>query len=168
MAKAATKSDEPEVVRNVANQIINRHTAYGAVGGLLPIPALDLAVIIGVQIKMIAELAQVYEVPFSENAVKGYVVALIGGGLPVSGVSGMIGSALKGVPVVGSLLGMFVVPGVAAASTYAVGKIFAWHFESGGTIGDFNVDAARDRFQQEFERARARVKGGSKDAAEAA
>jgi uncharacterized protein (DUF697 family) len=168
MAKAATKSDEPEVVRSVANQIINRHTAYGAVGGLLPVPVLDLAVIVGVQLKMIAELAQVYEVSFSENAVKGYVAALIGGGLPVSGVSGMIGSALKGVPVVGSLIGMFVVPGIAAASTYAVGRVFAWHFESGGTLGDFNVEAARDRFQREFERARARVKGGTKETAEAA
>lgn len=168
MAKAATKSDEPEVVRSVANQIINRHAAYGAIGGLLPLPVLDLAVIVGVQVKMISELADVYGVSFSENAVKGYIAALIGGSLPMTGFSGAVGSAVKSIPAVGTLIGMFVVPGVAAASTWAVGKVFAWHFASGGDLSDFNVEAARDRFQREFERARNRVTGGGKEAAEAA
>ena len=45
--------DGPEVIRDVADQIIKRHSIYGALGGLLPLPVFDVAVIVGVQIKMI-------------------------------------------------------------------------------------------------------------------
>ena len=65
---------------------------------------------------------------------------------------------MKGIPGIGSLVGMLVVPGVAAASTWAVGKVFAWHFEQGGTLANFDVEVARPRFQREFAAARGRAK----------
>ena len=167
MAKAVTTPDEPAMLHDVARQIVNQYTVYGAASGLLPLPGLDVAAIVGTQIKMIAELAQLYDKPFAEHAVKGYVAALLGGVLPVSGFTAAFGSAVKAVPGIGTLLGMFVMPGVAGASTWAVGKIFAAHFESGGDLADFNVDAARERFRHEFARARNRVKaavGGAKPA----
>ena len=167
MAKTVTTPEAPEVLHDVARQIVNRYTVYGAAGGLIPLPGLDVAAIVGTQIKMIAELAQLYDKQFAEHAVKGYVAALLGGVLPVSGFTGALGSAVKSVPGVGTLLGMFVMPGVAGASTWAVGRIFASHFETGGDLADFNLDAARERFRYEFARARSRVKaavGGTKQA----
>ncbi len=157
--------DDPEVIRDVADQIIKRHAIYGALGGLVPLPGFDVAVIVGVQIKMIADLCEIYGQRFSKQIVKAYVVSLIGGVLPVSGVSVAIGSAVKGIPGIGSLVGMLVVPGVAAASTWAVGKVFAWHFEQGGTLANFDVEAARPRFQREFAAARSRAKPAASDAA---
>lgn len=157
--------DSPEVIRDVADQIIKRHSIYGALGGLLPLPVFDVAVIIGVQIKMIADLCEVYGQHFSKQIVKAYVVSLVGGVLPVSGVSVAIGSAVKSIPGIGSLFGMLVVPGVAAASTWAVGKVFVWHFEQGGTLANFDVETARPRFQREFAAARGRAKPAAGDAA---
>ena len=52
--------DGPEVIRDVADQIIKRHSIYGALGGLLPLPVFDVAVIVGVQIKMISDLCEIY------------------------------------------------------------------------------------------------------------
>jgi uncharacterized protein (DUF697 family) len=157
--------DGPEVIRDVADQIIKRHAIYGALGGLLPLPVFDVAVIIGVQIKMIADLCEIYGQRFSKQIVKAYVVSLVGGALPVSGVSVAIGSAVKGIPGIGSLVGILVVPGVAAASTWAVGKVFAWHFEQGGTLANFDVETARPRFQREFAAARGRAKPAAADTA---
>jgi uncharacterized protein (DUF697 family) len=151
-------ADGPEVIRDVAGQIIRRYSIYGALGGVLPLPGIDAAVIIGVQIKMVADLCEVYGQPFSRQAVKAYIVALLGGALPVSGVAVAIGSAVKSIPGLGSILGILVVPGVAAASTWAVGRVFAWHFEKGGTLSDFDADAERPRFQREFSAARSRAK----------
>ena len=153
------------MIRDVADQIIKRHAIYGALGGLLPLPVFDVAVIIGVQIKMIGDLCEIYGQAFSKQIVKAYVVSLIGGVLPVSGVSVAIGSAVKGIPGIGSLVGILVVPGVAAASTWAVGKVFAWHFEQGGTLANFDVETQRPRFQREFAAARGRAKPAATDAA---
>ena len=60
---------------------------------------------------------------------------------------------------------MLVVPGVAAASTWAVGKVFAWHFEQGGTLANFDVEEARPRFRREFAAARGRANPAASDAA---
>jgi hypothetical protein len=37
------------------------------------------------------------------------------------------------------------------ASTYAVGKIFVRHFESGGTFLNFNPEQVKEAFQKEFD-----------------
>jgi uncharacterized protein (DUF697 family) len=165
MTDGSAAQDGPEVIRDVADQIIRRHSVYGALGGLLPLPGFDVAVIVGVQIKMIAELCEVYGERFSKQIVKAYVVSLVGGALPMSGISVAIGSAVKSIPGIGALIGMLVVPGVAAASTWAVGKVFAWHFEQGGTLADFDVETHRPRFQREFAAARGRAKHAASDAA---
>ena len=80
---------------------------------------------------MIADLCEIYGQRFSKQIVKAYVVSLIGGVLPVSGVSVAIGSAVKGIPGIGSLVGILVVPGVAAASTWAVGKVLRLALRAG-------------------------------------
>jgi hypothetical protein len=43
-------------------------------------------------------------------------------------------------------------PGVAGAATYAVGKVFIQHFESGGTLLNFNPDSVRDYYKQELQK----------------
>jgi hypothetical protein len=46
------------------------------------------------------------------------------------------------------------VPVLSAAATHAVGTVFMMHFETGGTLLDFNPTAMRAHFKQEFERAK--------------
>lgn len=64
----------------------------------------------------------------------------------------MVGSMLKLIPGVGSLLGGTSMAVLGSASTYAVGKVFQQHFEEGGTLENFNPQQARQQFEAELEK----------------
>lgn len=118
--------------------------------GLVPIPLLDIAAISGVQIKMLNDMSKIYETPFAEHKVKNIIGALVGGvgsiqfGLPLA-------SLVKIIPVVGQIGSIAAVPVMAGASTYALGKVFIQHFESGGTFLDFDPAKVKDHFAKQFE-----------------
>ena len=102
---------------------------------------------------MISDLAKQYGQKFSRDSGKAVLGSLLGGTVPA--VAGPVAaSALKGLPVIGQAVGAAAMPGVAGASTYAVGKVFIQHFESGGTMLDFDPDRVRAYYAQEFEKAR--------------
>jgi uncharacterized protein (DUF697 family) len=132
-----------------ATEIIKRYAAYSAGAGLIPVPALDIAAIGGVQLKMIAELAKVYDVPFENDRVRPIVSALIGGYASAKVGSGLGASLLKSVPLFGQVLGMLSVPAFGAGVTWAIGKVFVRHFASGGTFLDFDPDKVRAFFKGE-------------------
>ena len=46
-------------------------------------------------------------------------------------------------------------PALAGASTYAVGKVFVQHFESGGTFLNFDPEDVRDYYAEQFEKGKA-------------
>lgn len=142
--------------------VIRRHAIYSAAAGLVPVPLVDVAVITGVQVKMIAELARIHGITFSEHAVKSYVGSLLGAVVPVSPVSGGLISLAKAVPVVGPLLTAAVVPGVASAATWAIGRVFQAHFANGGTLQTVNLADIKARVRSEFESLR-RKAGRNKD-----
>ena len=135
-----------------AMQVVKRHSLYSAGAGLIPVPWLDLAAVTGIQLKMLNDLSKLYAVPFSEERGKSIVSALLGGYVPTKAGYGAAGSFIKGIPGVGGLLGIFVVPGFAAGSTWAVGKVFIQHFASGGTFLDFDPDKVREHFSSEVKR----------------
>jgi hypothetical protein len=63
----------------------------------------------------------------------------------IPATSGMgAASALKAVPILGMLASGFVMPALSAGATFAIGKAFIQHFESGGTLLDFNPPDYRD------------------------
>jgi hypothetical protein len=37
-------------------------------------------------------------------------------------------------------------------ATYAIGKVFVKHFESGGTLLNFNVDKVKDYYNEQFKK----------------
>ena len=77
------------------------------------------------------------------NRGKALIAALAGTMIPAT--SGMgAASALKAVPVLGLLASGFVMPALSAGATFAIGKAFIQHFESGGTLLDFNPPDYRD------------------------
>ncbi len=152
-SEEVVQADTPER-RQAADRIVRRFAGYGAAAGLVPVPALDLAAITGVQVKMLAELAKCYDVPFAENAGRSYIAALIGGLMPLSGVSLGAMSLVKGVPVIGTVLAAAVVPGFAAASTWAIGRVFTIHFERGGTLLNLDVGKMKEDVKGEFRKAK--------------
>ena len=153
-AQTDTESDASTSERQIAAEAkVKRAMWYGGAAGILPLPLVDLALISGVQIKLIADISELYDIPFSKHVVRSSIAALVGGVVPVSGLSTGSASMVKAVPFVGPLIGLAVAPAFAAATTWAVGKVFIAHFESGGTLLDFSVSKARQQFQDSFNRA---------------
>jgi hypothetical protein len=55
---------------------------------------------------------------------------------------------MKFIPGIGTAAAMFVTPALSAASTYAVGRVFVQHLESGGTLLTFNAKKMREHFEK--------------------
>jgi len=149
-AAEAEAAAAPASPGEAAQKSVRRHVIYAMAGGLVPVPVMDVAAITAVQLKLLTNLAETYEVPFETTSVKNVLGSLVGG---VAGVSaGLWGaSILKSIPVVGSAAGMVTVPIFAGASTYAVGKVFIRHFESGGTFLTFDANKAKSYYKEVFE-----------------
>jgi uncharacterized protein (DUF697 family) len=148
-ALEAPKSDIS--TEEAADQIIKHNVLWAVGAGVIPFPLLDAAATAAVQIKMLKQLADLYEVTFREDRIKNICTSLLAGlGAPVLG--GIIAiSAIKWVPVVGPLAGILSFPATSAAFTYAVGKVFVQHFASGGTFLDFDPKTVREYFAKQFE-----------------
>lgn len=159
--KAAEREEEKVEDRHLlkremgAHMIVHKWVKWSAGIGLVPIPMIDLAGVTTVQLLMVSDLAKHYEIPFSKQRGKAIIASLLGSILP-SGLGYSVASAFfRYIPGVGPLLGALTLPAFAAASTYAVGKVFIQQFESGGTFLDFEPQEVREYFRTMFEEAKA-------------
>jgi len=140
-----------------AERIVQNHTLVSAGTGLIPAPGVDILANLAVQLTMLQRLSKLYGVPYSENLGKAAVISLassIGG--PGAALT-IAASMVKIVPFFGTLAGGLSVPATFGAFTFAVGKVFTQHFESGGTFLDFRASAYRDYFREMFGRGQAVV-----------
>jgi len=127
--------------------IIKKYMYLSMGAGLIPIPAIDMAAVLGLQLRMVAVLAGEYKQDFSHDKGKAFIASLVGGSVPAAG-GPAIGSLIKRVPVIGQTIGVLAMPALAGASTYAVGKVFAQHFASGGTFLTFNPKAVARHYEE--------------------
>jgi len=134
-----------------AQKLVKNYMWFSMGAGLIPVPFIDLATISGVQLKMLCDLSKVYDIPFSENKGKSIVTALLGSIVPNSLVGSSVGSLLKMIPVIGTVMGGISLSIFAGAATYAIGKVFIQHYETGGTLLDFNPAEMNDYFKTKFE-----------------
>lgn len=137
---------DPVIRAAAAEEIVRRHLPYALGAGLVPLPLFDVAAISGVQLKLIAELSALYGVEFTPHRARNLVAALLGGVGAWTLAVGAFGSAIKVLPGVGTFFGAGTLPVVAGAVTYATGRIFIAHFESGGTLLDFDAATFRTAF----------------------
>ena len=159
-AIASTSADVPEQRDQVAGKLVDRFAIWSGVAGLIPIPVVDVLAVGGLQVQMLRRLSQIYGVDFSENRGKALIAALAGSMIPAT--SGMgAASALKAVPVINILAAGFIMPVLSAGATYAIGKAFVQHFESGGTLLDFNPPDYRDFVKAQKEMWESRTRGRS-------
>jgi len=129
-----------------SEKIIKEHVLWSLGAGLLPIPLVDLAAVTLVQLDMLKQLCRVYERDYSTSEGKIILSAMTGGTLARLGAT-----MLKALPGIGTLLGGVSMSIMAGASTYAVAKVAIAHFTGGGSLFDFDLDAAKDVYEQEFE-----------------
>lgn len=142
-----------------ADTLVKDHMLMSAAVGLIPVPAIDVLAGIGVQLALIKRLTTLYGVTFSENAARGIIMTLLGG--VGSGVlaGGLFASAVKLLPGAGTIFGIASMPVAISATTYAVGKVFIAHLETGGSLADFDAAANRGYFKELVQRGRQAASG---------
>lgn len=140
-------------------QGVVRRNVYWALGlGLIPVPLVDFVALTGVQVKMLKELSELYGVKFFEDKTKTIIGSLIAG-LGSRSLAGLVArSVFKLIPGYGLLIGTLGGAAFGGALTLAIGNLFVMHYESGGTLLDFDPDQLRSYFNEELAKAKSAVK----------
>jgi len=154
--EAAVVANEATPRSLVADKVIRNYALGSVVPSLIPVPMLDLVVVTGIQLKMLHSLAQTYDIPFKEEAGRSAVAALLGGTASL-GTSRLVTSAVKAIPFIGQITGAVTMPVINGGATYAIGKVFKQHFESGGTFLTFDAAKVRAYFEEQLKEGKAVV-----------
>lgn len=131
-----------------ADTIIRNHMAWSMGAGLIPFPVADFFAVSAVQLDMVRQLCKLYEIDFKENEMKAVITALTTSGFAKVGAKAMI----KFIPGIGQIVGGMTMAVLSGASSYAVGEVFKKHFETGGTILDFDMDRLKKMYNEKFEK----------------
>jgi len=124
--------------------------------GIVPIPVVDFVGVTAIQLALVKQLSSLYGVEYTTSAAKRTISALIGGAIPAFG-SVTVASWVKLIPVVGTVLGGSAMMLLSGASTYAIGRIFAQHFEQGGTILDIEPRQVKKQFNEFYEAGKSKL-----------
>jgi uncharacterized protein (DUF697 family) len=146
-----SKEEIVEVATDVPMSIVKRNMIWSGGAGFLPIPMVEFIAISAVQVKLIKELSDHYDVPFRKDLAKKIVISLIGGLGGVTIGQALAASSLRAVPVLGPVIAAISLPAMSAGAAYAVGKVFIAHYETGGTLLSFNPDEMRDYFKSMYD-----------------
>lgn len=147
-------SDTPSDVSIQADKLIKDYAYGSSLTGFIPVPLLDTISLIYVQRHMLYRLSKLYGIPFSKNMAKALISTLMTG-MTTTIASGVVGSSLKVLPGFGTAVGSASMAAMGGTSTYALGKVFQQHFESGGTLENFDAEAARTDFNQQLKKGQA-------------
>lgn len=153
-APSVIESADPHDRRTRAELVVRSYLAWSFGAGALPLPILDVAALMIVQVKMLREISAIYHVPFAETRARALIASLSGGLAPSIIAGAGAGSAAKALPGVGWFFGAATVAAFASASTYAVGHVFIEHFESGGTYLDFEPRTMQSFFTAKLQEGR--------------
>lgn len=122
-----------------ASSIIKRYALASGGAGLITAPFLGMAALTALHLALIRDLSALYGVEFSKQSARGILLAL-----GVAFVPGWLGfglqkTILKRLPMMTGVVGWVAMAGLSAVVTYTLGKTIIEHFESGGTLADFDV-----------------------------
>lgn len=144
-------SDAMALKRLRADLCIKNHVIAAMGVGLVPSFVVELVGVTGIEIKMIRDLARVYDFPVPHKLIAYKVlISLIASVAPFYAAA-RLKSAVKGVPVVGHAAYVGFLSAASGAAVYAVGKIFQKHYESGGTFLGRDKETLQSSFKQELE-----------------
>jgi uncharacterized protein (DUF697 family) len=115
--------------RALARRIVERHKNYAAVGGLVPLPAANIASVTALNLRMVKQLTELYGVPFQRDRTRSLIIALIAGAVP-TGAGLAASSTLMWIVPGGLLWGLGVSAITAGALTRGIGLVFIDSFEA--------------------------------------
>jgi len=156
---AATPADvAAEINRLKADIVITRHVAMAASAGLIPLPIVDFAAVTGAQLTMLALICNIYKQPFSKEAAHSIIASLLGGAVTGGEASSLaISSKMKFIPVLGTAMSWLVTPALAGATTYAIGKVFGRHLETGGSLLTFDGQKMKGYMEKAIQEGKKRM-----------
>ncbi|MCP4697113.1 MAG: DUF697 domain-containing protein [Gammaproteobacteria bacterium] len=137
-----------------ALKTVKNYTVSSMGTGFIPVPIMDQIVLMGIQQKMLRSLAELYNVPFSESIAKSIIKSMLKG----VATRAMLSSFIKFIPVGGTAVGTASSLAFNGASTYALGRVFIRHFESGGTLLTFEADKFKKHFTAEYEKGKEKAR----------
>ena len=147
----------------LAQHTVKSWSTWAAAAGLIPVPVFDLAAIGGLQVKMIYELCKVYDVPYKKETVKSLVGGLAGSTLTVMASGYMSTRLFRFIPYAGPVLSTVIQPGLAFASTYALGQIFLRQFESGQSLTALTSESVNTAYHQQLAKSKSLFKKKQKE-----
>lgn len=156
--KARSPEAEALTRRLRAGSVIKKHVLWSTGAGLIPVPLADLAAVTAVQVSMLEDLSEIYDVTYSEPVIKNFVTALTGGMLARLGAS-----VVKAIPGLGSIVGGLSMSVMSGASTYAVGQVARKELEDSGDLSTIDMSKAKDEFKSAFEKGKEFVAGLDKE-----
>lgn len=134
-----------------AESMVRKNAVIAAGIGIVPIPVFDFLGVSSLQLNMLRQLSNLYDVEFMKNKGKNFIGALVGGVVPaVSSIP--LAVLVKGIPVVGITIGAGAMSILSGASTFAIGHVFIRHFETGGTFLDFKPAEFKEDFAKVFKK----------------
>lgn len=137
-----------------ANSVIKNHMIWSMGAGFIPVPIADFFAVSAIQLDMIRQLSNVYDLDFKESEGKAIITSLTGSGLARMGAR-----MVKFIPGVGSLIGGVTLAILSGGSTYALGEVFKKHFETGGTFLDFDPSRLKKYYNDKFEKGKEMARG---------
>lgn len=121
-----------------ANAIVERYANFSALGGVIPLPLINVAGLTVINLRMVKILCGLYDVPYEPGRARALVVGLAAGAVPTTASAVTTSTLVFFMPGV-NLLGLAVSSVTASACTRAVGRRFVAHLENGATLMDFPV-----------------------------
>ncbi len=144
-------SASPSIGTGSTDQLLKKYMVLSLAVGLVPLPLVDVAALTGIQLQMLSKLSKSFDVDFSKERGKAVLGSLLGASGSVVAASTSRHLLLRLVPLGGAVVSGVSVAVVAGASTYAVGKVFVQHFESGGTFLTFDPEKVRQYYAQQYQ-----------------
>jgi uncharacterized protein (DUF697 family) len=130
-AEAKTRPADPLAARRraLARRIVERHGNYAALGGLVPLPAANIASVTAVNLRMVKQLSELYGMPFERDRTRALIIALIAGAVP-TGAGLAASSTLMWIVPGGLVWGLGAAALTAGALTRGIGAVFVESFET--------------------------------------
>ena len=119
--------------RHLARRIVQRHETYAAVGGLFPLPVVNVAGVAAIIMRMVRQLSELYGVPLERERTRSTIIGLVGGAVP-TGVGTATASTLAFAVPGSALVGLAVSAFTAGALTRGIGLVFLEQFEDAAKL----------------------------------
>jgi uncharacterized protein (DUF697 family) len=147
-------TQQPEMPLNLRAEKVVENFALGSLSSFLVPPLLGEWVLLpAIQLTLIHKLCELYGQKFVVNAAKAKIGIFLSWLLMLS-TTDSFGMVLRYIPVIGTSWRRISTALIGSASTYAIGKVFILHFDSGGALLNLNPERLRTYYFEQLEKAR--------------